>query len=448
MPSAARMTEIVCYSILNFIPCMMLAIYPFWNCRRYSRKITVVLIGIIMAMQIFIGVYATLLLQGSAAILSLASTGIYLFFYFWAFRGNIGKMLFTLLMLSHINNYLVILAKFLEGQWNLALALQRYRWSFSVCLLLVELLIYVPLFFYIKKVYTPAFRESGNSFVWRYLWMIPATFYLCWYYTTYYNNLTSLKQALQPDTSIFLFVMNAGAFVTVHVVIRLLQEEAKNRQLELGNHRLSMQELQYESLRKHIQETRRARHDMRHHFIVMSAYLESGDIEKLNSYVKEYVGQFPEEGQIVFCEHSVINMLIGYYYQIAKENRIEFRVKVNLPEKICVSDNDLSILFGNLLENAIEACKEQEQKGCMEILCDCKNDNCMVLIVENTYENEVRMDKNGIYLSTKHKGCGIGIESVKSIADKYQGVCKIEHDKDRFRVHVLLKCNGNVKDSE
>ena len=59
--------------------------------------------------------------------------------------------------------------------------------------------------------------------------------------------------------------------------------------------------------------------------------------------------------------------------------------------------------------------------------------------MDNTYENEVKMDKNGIYLSTKHKGRGIGIESIKSIADKYQGICKFEHGEGRFRASLLLK---------
>ena len=142
----------------------------------------------------------------------------------------------------------------------------------------------------------------------------------------------------------------------------------------------------------------------RHHFIVMSGFLERGDYEQMKSYVKKYIKQFPEEGQLVFCEHTVINMLVGYYYQLAKEKNIEFRVKINVPEKIGISDSDLSITFGNLLENAIYACQEQKkQSGCIELLCDLKNENCIVLIVDNTYENEVKMDKNGIYLSTKHK---------------------------------------------
>lgn len=155
--------------------------------------------------------------------------------------------------------------------------------------------------------------------------------------------MSSLEQAMCQGTHVFLFFVNAGAFVTVHVVIRLIQEQTKNLQLESNNHMLTMQALQYENLQSWIMETRRAKHDIRHHFIVMSGFLERGDYEQMKSYVKKYIKQFPEEGQLVFCEHTVINMLVGYYYQLAKEKNIEFRVKINVPEKIGISDSDLSI---------------------------------------------------------------------------------------------------------
>lgn len=439
MPSIVRILEIIIYALLNFLPYMVLAIYPFWGCRRYSKKITIFLIIVVAGVQVCIGLYAALFLNGSANWLSLLSTILYLIFYFWAFRGNIGKMVFTMLLISNICNFTVISSKCLEGILFPALACQKYRWSFSVTLFLVQLLILFPLFFYIKKVYAPAFREDGNKFVWRYLWIIPATFYLCWYYTTYYNDASALEQALYPETTIFLFFINIGSLVTVHVVIHLLSEQRKNLQLEANNHQLLMQTLQYENLQERIKETRRAGHDIRHHFVAISGYLESGDYEGLKKYMKEYLEGLPED-MLYFCEHSLINMLIVYYYQMAKEKDINFNIDVNIPDKIGISDSDLSILFGNLLENAIYACSiQKESRKYIDLRSSYTNGNIFVLTIDNTYENELKIDRDGVYLSTKHKGNGIGIESVKMIVNNYHGICKFEQNGGVFHVSVMLK---------
>lgn len=68
-----------------------------------------------------------------------------------------------------------------------------------------------------------------------------------------------------------------------------------------------------------------------------------------------------------------------------------------------------------------------------------KNGNIFVLTVDNTCENKVKKDKEGVFLSTKHKGNGIGVESVKNIAQRYQGVCRIELENGMFRISVMLK---------
>ena len=68
-----------------------------------------------------------------------------------------------------------------------------------------------------------------------------------------------------------------------------------------------------------------------------------------------------------------------------------------------------------------------------------KNGNIFVLTVDNTCENKVKKDKEGVFLSTKHKGNGIGVETVKNIAQRYQGVCRIELENGMFRISVMLK---------
>ena len=187
MPPIYRLAEVSAYSLLNFLPFLALALYPFRHCLRFSRRMTAVLIGILTMLQLFLGFWAAFDSDGRAGLISAVSTFLYAAFYFLAVKKHFGKTFFTLLMISNLANLAVITAKTAEGLLFPTLAVQSYRWSFSLMLLAVELVIFVPLFFDIKTVYTPAVEKEPSGFEWRYLWLIPATFYLMWYYAFYGN---------------------------------------------------------------------------------------------------------------------------------------------------------------------------------------------------------------------------------------------------------------------
>lgn len=79
---------------------------------------------------------------------------------------------------------------------------------------------------------------------WHYLWIIPCTFYLMWNYTIYGNaNHSSLESAMRPGNVVFLFFINAGAFLIYSVVSKLVLEQQKIIDLQTRNHQLSTQTL-------------------------------------------------------------------------------------------------------------------------------------------------------------------------------------------------------------
>ena len=221
MPPLYRIIEVAVYSLLNFLPFLALALYPFRHSLRFSGRITGVLIGFVVVVQLLLGAWAAFGAGDSAGTISAVSTILYAAFYFLAVKRRFGKTFFTLLMISNIANLAVISAKMLEGQLFPALALQSYRWSFSLMLLLVEAVLSVPIFLYMKRVYTPAVEKEPSGFEWRYLWLIPATFYVIWYYAIYGNvSRSSLEIALRPKNALFLFIINVGAVLIYYGVTR------------------------------------------------------------------------------------------------------------------------------------------------------------------------------------------------------------------------------------
>ena len=439
MPPLYRIAEMCVYSLLNFLPFMALALYPFRSRLRFSFRVTVCLIVLMSIIQIGLGLWAAFFSGGKAALASAVSTVLYAVFYFIAVKVHFGKALFTLLMISNTANFVVAAAKCIEGKIFPELALQSYRWSFSLIMFLVIVVVWTPLFIYTKKVYKPAVEKEPTGIEWRYLWLIPATFYLIWYYMLYNNNgKSSLETALDAGNAVFLFVINVGACLVYYVIAKLINEQEKNIRLGENNHRLAMQNLQYENLQEKIADARRAKHDVRHHVSLMQEYVRNKEYDKLEKYLNSYQQSLPDDTLISFCENKAVNAVMLYFAQAAKNADIDYDVKAVIPDDIAIDETDLSVLFGNLIENAIDACKAESGDNKKIVIRALTDDYTLCLGIDNTFTGAVRKDFNGVLFSSKHVGFGIGVESVKSIAEKYGGTYRAEVKDGMFISSVLL----------
>lgn len=438
MPDFYKGMEIVLYAVLNFLPYLILALYPFKRSLRCSKGRIILLSALVLMIQTGLLLWAVLFFFSGRGILSAASTAVYFIFYFWAVKAHPGKILFTLLMLSNIADFVVVCSKCIEGQIFPALAKEQYRWSFSLVMAAVQIVILLPLFIYIKRVYTKAVKKEAGRSAWRYLWLIPATFYVIWFYHLYGSGETSLEAALMPSHSVFLFCIDLGAFLIYHIVTMLINEYGKNMTLEKQNHMLSLENLQYHYLQNKMIETRKARHDMRHHAVVMEGYLRDEKYEELKTYLEGWLKTLPEDSSVIFCPGYTLNLLLLYFAQQAKEHDIDFTVHAALPEEIGIAGSDLSVILGNLLENAVDACAAQKSKDRRIIFRGKTDRGALYFTIDNTMEGELRRDKEGRLLSVKHEGPGLGLESVRDIVSRYNGVLRTEQKGGVFCASVFL----------
>ena len=439
MPPLYRILEVALYALLNFLPYLVLAMYTFQDQYRFSKPVTYGLIAAVTVAQMVLGNLAAF--SGSdAGLLSAASTLIYAAFYFVAVKAYFGKTLFTLLILSNLANLVVICSKCLEGLlFGPAIAYQAYRWTNSVCMFIVHLIITVPLWYYFCRYYRKVVENQTNKSVWNYLWLIPATFYLFWYHHIYGSTESSLELALQPSHALFLLTIDLGSFLVYHIVIKMRNAQQRGAELERYNHQLAMQSLQYENLQDRINEARQAKHDVRHHITVMDGYLKSGDLDGLEQYLNSYKRSLPDDNAIVFCRHHATNALLLYFAQLAKNNDIDYDVIVaDIPKQIKIPETALSVILGNLLENAVEATSlVTDRPKKIEIKVKTSHDSVFIKI-SNTFNGTLKRDKSGKFLSTKHEGRGIGLTSVRNIIKQYNGICEISQDDGMFSVTVFL----------
>lgn len=433
-----RFFEIVLYSLLNFLPYIILALYPFRNKFRFPTPVTAALVCGVTIVQILLGIWAALFANGNSGILSAVSTVVYFVFYFTTVKSHFGKTLFTLLMLSNIANFVVISSKCLEGLFFPDMAMQPYRWTFSVMMICVEIVSLIPLFFYIRRTYSTVFDLDTAQPTWRFIWLIPSTFYVVWYYHLYNNEMSSLEVALEPANIIFMLIINLGALFIYHMVVQHIRTIHHNVELSQQNYQLTMKELQYTNLQDRITEARQAKHDIRHHISVMRNLLQKAEYDQLQNYLNSYQKSVPDDSTFTFCDNRTINILLMFFAQQAKNNRIDFVVNAAIPENIIIPATDISVLLGNLLENAMDACTSLPEEK-RYILIKMRSDSASLFFtIDNSYDGISRRDKHGNYLTTKKTGSGLGLVSVRNIVKQHGGRMTIQEQNNVFCVSIML----------
>ena len=140
-----------------------------------------------------------------------------------------------------------------------------------------------------------------------------------------------------------------------------------------------------------------------------------------------------------YCENKAVSAILSHYVGICKGEQIEFHTKLIVPEMSETSLNsDLAIIFGNLLENAIEAClKIDQEKRLIRISSDMSYD-MLIVTMDNSYDGNF-LSVDGRFCSTKREGFGIGLSSVQSVARKYYGDAKFEDKDGYFQSSVYLR---------
>ena len=101
----------------------------------------------------------------------------------------------------------------------------------------------------------------------------------------------------------------------------------------------------------------RLRHDMKNHIIALGGLLENKEWEKMRSYLKNMEeGAGIRTGEEV-TGNQVVDALLEQKRKAAEEKNILWECDVQVPKSRCISEFDLCVLFGNILDNALEACE-------------------------------------------------------------------------------------------
>lgn len=294
---------------------------------------------------------------------------------------------------------------------------------------------------FIKRWMRPVMNLPEISGCWEYLWIVPFCFYVI-YRLGVSPSYTSPSYDWGEAQFYLPYAWAGGTFVCYGVMLRMLSRISQNVQLQeklrISKMQIALQHEQYEHLRDNIVYIQRAKHDLRHTLFALNGYAEQGDIPGLQNYLTKYLHIFDQEEQELFTENSSINALLSHYIQLARKHGVDVQADVNMPHEFGGCEVNICIILGNLLENAYEACTRQTKgEKYIHIRANLSGNDILTILVENTYDGAIRC-VNDTFLSSKRQEEGIGISSVRAIAEHYHGVTNFTYENGVFRASILL----------
>lgn len=194
---------------------------------------------------------------------------------------------------------------------------------------------------------------------------------------------------------------------------------------------------QYDEIKQMYLDMRGWRHDYHSHIQSVKAYLAMGQLPQAQAYLEELEADLSHVEQYIRSGHLMVDAILNSKLSLAKKAMIRVDCTAQLPEELVLSDVDLCVLLGNLLDNAIEACEQIEPEARFLRIYMTLNKKQLYISVQNAAKEILNFNERH-YITSKRGHHGLGMMRVKLLVDKYEGYLNLQNEPGIFAAEVTL----------
>jgi len=424
------------------LPFRVLGYYPFRKQLRFPIWGIALIIGISQLLQssLYAWMSGTFLLQR-------ITEAVFAIFCFMTYMASIDADHWkTLFLYVFLFDYTVVVrgsAYFIEARlfYSPTLVFDSPR---SILINLLLLAVTMPFMVtFLARTKDLIFHTDAPS-LWHVIWMLPAfTTVIVMMYTAD----ISPENVYQFRFFFSRVLLILGMFGVYQVLLQSLDvirhEAAMAEQATQQENLLALQRTQYSQLTRHMEEPRQARHDLAQHLRIINSYLTTGSEDALREYVAHYEQSLPPDTSRTWCKNYAVNTLIHYYYEESEKSGIDFTASLSLPAELPIGEPEFCSILGNLLENALLACREVKDIAPFIRILAKSDGRRILLTVDNTCAQAPAI-KGDRFLSSRHEGYGLGTASVRTIAQRNNGSADFRYDQGMFYASVILNLSAKA----
>ncbi|MCR8746297.1 ATP-binding protein [Romboutsia lituseburensis] len=257
------------------------------------------------------------------------------------------------------------------------------------------------------------------------------------------SNIEILK--LQKYNSNYIVII-LGMMTTIVILFAISINKRKKHleeNMKILNHQLEYQYNYYENIKKCQEKTRRIWHDMKNHISILYELIDKKEYKDVKSYINELDIQITNAQTRVITNNKIIDAILTSKLEVCKLKSIKVDLDIKIPSKINISDFDISVILGNLLDNAIEACEniQYEDLRYIKIKSGIKGQYLFINIKNSLMKEVIKSGNKFITIKKDKENHGIGIDSVINSIENYNGDIRVDYNDEEFNVFILLDVN-------
>ncbi|MDO4623699.1 MAG: GHKL domain-containing protein, partial [Eubacteriales bacterium] len=218
----------------------------------------------------------------------------------------------------------------------------------------------------------------------------------------------------------------------------IARENYDKNMAEHSRQMLNMQLHQQKLQNDYIEQTHHFRHDIKHHALILLSLMKQENYDEARDYLEKYTDYMDSAYTPVdVCKLPALNALINEYIKKTKELSIHFQYRVSISPYININEPELCIIVGNLLENALCACRDvPEEERYIKFFIDTEGSSQLYILIQNSFNGSLIWRNNeDIRIPEGH----YGISSVRAIAKEHHGIAKFHTNSNHFFAEVMLQ---------
>lgn len=229
----------------------------------------------------------------------------------------------------------------------------------------------------------------------------------------------------------------ASTFLALYLYARSQQQNQIIRYQEQAEQQMQAQLKHMDEIILRQNELRAFRHDINNQLTALSGYLDAGDLAGGRQYLAGISDHFKSASPAINTGNNALDAILSAKRALAENHGIRFTSKLRVQENLPIAPEDLCIIFGNALDNAIEACDrlpaDAERTITLYLLQDAHTLTC---IITNTAPSR----RSASFVTSKADKVqhGFGLNNIREALDKYGVTPEITWEDGRFTLAFVF----------
>ena len=279
-------------------------------------------------------------------------------------------------------------------------------------------------------------RKLCYRITWKDFLVVTAVFLIAWI-SMFFSAFNHLNLGQTTDTLFYLaLAVLPELFILFFLYVKntmYLRDQEQRDKVQIAQ--LQQQYTYYQDKLKDEERIRSIYHDMKNHLLVMESRQNTEETRQMAETLRSQIAEYED---YVHTGNEFLDIILKDKAAKAREKQIDFSAMVDFHGIDFIEPLDISTIFGNAIDNAIEASENlPEYKRLITVKAERVRD--MLLI---TIENNTAPGKHLTEGTTKKDRFvhGFGIPNIKKAVEKYGGQCSFQQEERVYRLKILIPC--------